>query len=145
MVAADAEFQFGANHPLGDNAADAGGFEGFITAAVGVVKARTDLGKADFLTGGDIGRAANHFHNGGGCRPVRRGCTGAGVDLAEAQAVGVGMGSDLQHFADYAVSPAAGSDNFADLDAGHSQPVGQLLGRPVEVNIVFQPALKGRA
>ena len=106
---AQAQFQLRADHPLGNHAPYSGGFQGFVAAGMCVVQVGSHPGEADALTGGHVGRTADHFHLG----PVAR------VNAAKLQAVGVGMGIHLQHLADAAVLPASQFRNFAHFHPGH--------------------------
>ena len=38
------------------------------------------------------------------------------------------------------LAPATNDLDFADLDAGHGQPVGQVLCGQVNIDVLFQPA-----
>jgi hypothetical protein len=101
-----------------------------VLAAVGVVEVGADPGKAYLLAYGHVWRATDHFNF----------SAVPGVYATELETVGVGMGAYRQHFADAAVLPAAQFGYFADFYPRHGQPVGQLVGRQVNIYIFPQPA-----
>ena len=62
------------------------------------------------------------------------------VDLADGELVRAGhviVREDLGD--DDAVEFAAGFVDALDFEAEHGEPLGQLLGRPVEINVLFEP------
>ena len=120
------QFQLGADHSLGHHPANAGGFQVFVLAGVGVVELGAHPGEADLLAGGDVGRTADDLH-----------LLRAGVNAAEGEAVGVGMLLHGEDQADTAAGPAAVLDYVPGFDARHGEPVGQLGGREVNVNVLF--------
>ena len=129
MVVAQTQLDGGTDHTLGLNAPDLSCLQGFMPLAVGVVDIGADFSEADLLAGGHVGRAADHFQ-----------FLGAGGHHAKAQTVGVGMGADVGHMADENLVPASDDLNLTNLDAGHGQPMGQLLGRQVNVHVLSEPA-----
>ena len=128
VVVAQPQLNGGTDHPLGLNATYLGGFQGLVPLGVGVIDIGPHLGEADVLFGGDVGSAADDFQ-----------LLGASADHTEAQPVGVGMRADVGHMADVDLAPASDDLDLADLDAGHGQPVGQLLGRQVNIHILLEP------
>ena len=130
MFVADFQLGLGADHPLGEDAPDAGGFEFLPASGVRIEQAGAGAGEADFLAGGHIGGAADHL---GGRGAV------AGIHLAQGEGVGVGMGAGGVHIAHHAAVPAAADGYFAHLNAGHRQAVGQFGGGQNDVNVVGEP------
>ena len=62
------------------------------------------------------------------------------VDAAEGELVRAGMlvaGDDLRH--DDAVERAGELLHALDFEAKHGEALGQLGGRPVEINVLFEP------
>ena len=129
VLVADFQLGFRADHPRGHDAANARGFQLLAAPGVHIAQGGAGAGKADFLAGGHIGRAADHFQR----RAV------AGVNLAKGQRISVGMGPGRADIADDAALPTAAGDNFANFNAGHREPVSQLSGRQGQVNVFGKP------
>ena len=129
MIVPKAELDGGTDHTLGLNPPNLGSLQGFMPLAVRVVDVGADFSEADLLARGDVGCAADHFQ-----------FLRAGGHHAKAQPVGVGMGADIGHLADEDLVPASDDLNLTNLDTGHGQPVGQLLGGQVNVHVLSELA-----
>src|SRR5208282_3430908 len=82
-------------------------------------------------SGGDVRRAANHFEVLAGSR----------VDLAQVQALGIGMALDFQNLADHDANErrAYALDAF-DLESGYAQAPAQLRRVGLDRNKILEPA-----
>ena len=114
VLVAQAQLALGADHALGDDAADGGGAERAQLARALVMELGADAGEGDVLPCGDVGRAADDR-----LRPR------AGIDGGEPQAVGVGVRAQLEHAADDDVlAPRRrGAGQVGRLDALHRETV----------------------
>jgi hypothetical protein len=62
------------------------------------------------------------------------------VDLADGELVRAGHGVAREDLGDDdAVELAAGFVDALDFEAEHGEPLRQLFGRPVEINVLFEP------
>jgi hypothetical protein len=98
---------------------------------VAVTHARADRRERDLLPDGEVWRAADD------AVPL----AAADVDRRQPQPVGVGMRLDCRHCrdADVAAPVAARALDRIDGEAGHRQPVRQVIGRQAYVNVLAQP------
>ena len=135
MVGADAYLVFGANHAVGFDAAQLGAFDG--EGLVAVVELGSEGGDDDFLSGGDVGCAADYLDGV---------FTGGEADGADVHVVGIGVGLAGEDFADDE-SVEASFDGFDGFDAACFQPDGgerggYFVGVEVEVDVFFQPVVR---
>ncbi len=131
VVFRQAKLALAEHHAGRFDAANHGRLEDGLLAAVPVAHARADGGEGDLLADGEVRRAADD------AVPL----IGADVDRREAQAVGVGVRLDGGDAADADVGApvAAGALDRVDGEAGHRQPVRQILGGKAQVDVVAQP------
>ena len=135
-VLADAQLQLGAEHPLGDRAADLRGLDGASTGQGGAgrqCRPRRSEGRAQ--AGGGIGRPADHREPLVGQRDP-------------AQAIVVAGGRDAQILLDgldladeHAREPLDERRHGGDLDTGVDEAVGDRGGREVRLDELEQPAV----
>ncbi len=94
-----------------------------------IYELRAHRGKGYLLPHRHIGRAADHGH-----------LLGPQVHGGQAEAVGVGVGRDIDHLRNSDFVPVAGGgDDLSHLVAGHGQALGQLLRANGYVNVLRQP------
>ena len=124
-VVAETEFDLGADHALGGDAAQLRLAD---LRAIRQLTARQDDGNG--LAGGDIRGATDDG--------ARFGLTG--IDTAHREAVGIGVGLALEHLADDDTGQRRSQilDTLC-LEAGHGQALDKLLHTPVDVDILAQP------
>ncbi len=131
VLVRDAQLLLRADHSRRLDAADAGRLEDGGLAGVAVDEAGADAGEGDLLPRRDVGRSTDYRHL----------LAATQVDGRQPQTVGVRVGVDAGNQPHgYALPVAADAVDGLDAEAGHGEPVGQLLGRKVDVYVFSQPA-----
>ena len=132
VIVAQAQLQGRADHPAGLDAPDGGGPEGLRLAGARVEQQRTLFGEGYHLTGGDVGRAADH----------RRGLAVPQLHGGKGQPISPGVAVDLQHASHDDALPVPGAADLlqpADLRSRHGESMGQLLGGQLDRHVLPEP------
>ena len=125
MVLAQLQLARGTEHAVALLAADLAGFERDAGARDVAAGRRKDALHA----GARVGRAAHDLHR-----------AAAGIDLAQAEPIGVGVLHGLDDIADHETLQGLGrvGDTF-DLEPKHGEPVAQLRERRRGVEVLLEP------
>ena len=131
----EAEFPLRADHPLGSDAADFGGFKrDRPVASLAVAKLRADEGDGHLDAGhadGDVRRPRHHLQ-----RIV------AEIHGDEGQLVGIGVTPDTGDFADedpFAIPVTTDLGDIFDFEAGEGQPLGEFGHGNLDGDEVLEP------
>ena len=120
---------FGADHPCGFDAANRARFEDRRLTGVSIDELGTDFCKGDFLSGGEVGSAADDRFG-----------PGSGIYRREAQPIGVRMRGDVDHQSNRDVVPGTTNllDRF-DLGDRQRQTACEVLHREGDVHEFREP------
>ena len=133
MVVRQLQFLCGAQHSLRFDAAQLSDLDLERLAVFARRQHGANQRARDLHPGAHVRRAADDGERG----------AGTGIDLADVEPVGIRMAGDFQHLGDHHAGKWRGDRHrFLDLESGHRQKMGELVGSQVRVGHRAQPVFR---